>query len=261
MNAGFEAGFGGAGEPGLLSGFSYGGPGARAAFLLYSVPPGAAGAFGSANGRTTGDISSIGGVAVVGEREIFRRVRARASIDRYERADGLREKLRRTTRLECERRGKKSVLRLTWIGAEAERRDFVPYPPAGESALESSRSLAFFSEWRLARKTSIGLALKRIEETDGLGWLVSPIFRADLLSARLRVAASFAAYRTSFGHPVCYFYEPALPGSFPLRIVSRDTGTGAIVIDIYINKISVLARAALEAGRAPEISLQAKAGL
>ena len=107
LNAGLEAGFDGSGEPSLLSGFSYRVPGTRAALFLYAVSPGGAGFFGSVNGRTPGRTSSIGGAAAVAERKVFRRVRARASIDRYERADGFHETARQTTRLEVERRGKK----------------------------------------------------------------------------------------------------------------------------------------------------------
>ncbi|MFA4946944.1 MAG: hypothetical protein WC674_00325 [Candidatus Krumholzibacteriia bacterium] len=261
MNAGLEIGFGRSGEPGLLSGFSYRVPGTRAALFLYAVPPTAAGVFGSVNGRTPGRASSIGGAAAVAEREVFQRVRARASIDRYERGDGFHETVRQTTRLECERRGRRSLLRLTWIIAGSERRDVVPYPPAGESGLERSHSLGFLSECRIDRKTSIGVALKRIEEADGLGWLVAPVLRANLLSARLRVTASFAAYRTAFGHPVCYFYEPSLGGSFPMRLVSRDTERGALLIGLFIKQLRFFIHAALEGGRAPEISLQASAGL
>ena len=261
MNAGLEIGFDCSGEPGLLSGFSYRVPGTRAALLLYAVPPTAAGVFGSVNGRTPGRTSSIAGAAAVAEREVFRRVRARVSIDRYERADGFHETARQTTRLECERRGRRILLRLTGIRATDERRNVVPYPPAGEGGLESSHSLGLHSEWRIARKTSIGVALKRIEEADGLGWLVSPVLRANLLSARLRVTASFAAYRTAFGHPVCYFYEPSLGGSFPMRLVSRDTERGALLIGLYIKQLRFFVHAALEGGRASEISVQASAGL
>jgi hypothetical protein len=261
MNAGFEIGFGPSGEPGLLSGLSYRVPGTRAALFLYAVPPGAAGVFGSANGRTPGRISSIGGGAAVVEREVLRRVRARASIERHERFDGFHETVRQTTRLECERRGRRSLLRLTWTDAGDMRRDLVPFPPAGESGHESSNSLGFLSECRIGRKTSVGVALKRIEEADGLGWLVAPVLRASLLSARLRITASFAAYRTALGHPVCYFYEPSLAGSYPLRLVSRDTEIGALLIGLYINRLCFIVRAALEVEQAPEISVQASAGL
>jgi len=261
MNAGLEVGFDRSGEPSLLSGFSYRVPRTRAALFLYIVSPGAAGVFGSVNGRTPGRTSSIGGATAVAEREVFRRIHAKASIDRYERADGFHETVRQTTRFECERRGRRSLLRLTWINAGDERRDVVPYPPEGEGRLESSHSLGLHSEWRIARKTSIGVALKRIEEGDGLGWLVSPVLRANLLSARLRVTASIAAYRTAFGHPVCYFYEPSLAGSFPLRLVSRDTERGALLIGFFIKKLGFLFHAALEGERVPEISLQVSAGL
>ncbi len=261
MDAGFEMGFDSSRKPGVLSGISYRAPGGRAALYLYAVGPGAAGIFGSVMGRSPGRTSSIGGAAAVVEREVFRRVRARASIDRYGRADAFHETARQTMRLECERRGKKSLLRLAWIGSADERRDVVPYPPAGEIGLESSHSLGLHAEWRIERKTSIGVAIKRIEEADGLGWLFAPALRANLLSARLRVTASFAAYRTEFGHPACYFYEPSLRGSFPLRIVSRDSERAALLIGLYIKRLSFFIHAALENGRSPEISLQASAGL
>jgi hypothetical protein len=261
MNAGFEMGFGLSGEPGLLSGFSYRVPGTRAALFLYMVPPTAAGVFGSVNGRTPGLASSVGGAAAVAEHEVFRRVYARASIDRYERGDGFHETIRQTTRLECERRGRRSLLRLGLIVAEGERKDVVPYPPAGERALERSHSLGFLSEYRIASKTSLGVALKRIEESDGLGWLVAPALRASFLSARLRITASFAAYRTAFGHPVCSFYEPSLEGSFPMRLVSKDTERSALLIGLYFNRLRLFIHATHEDGLAPEISVQASAGL
>jgi hypothetical protein len=261
LNAGIELGLAGPGEPSLLSGFSYRVPKTRGALFLYAVSPGGAGFFGSVNGRTPGRNSSLCGAAAVAEREVLRRVRARASIDRYERADGFHETVRQTTRFEIERRGKRSHLRLTWIDAGDERRDLVPYPPAGEIGLESSRSLCFLSEWRVDRKRNIGLALKRVEGTDELGWLAAPVFRADLFSAHVRVTASLAAYRAAYGHPACYFYEPSLRGSYPIRFVSRDTEMSAILIGIFINRIEVFVHAALERNGVPELSLQASAGL
>jgi hypothetical protein len=213
------------------------------------------------NGRTPGRISSIGGATAVVEREVLRRVRARASIDRYERGDGFHETARCTTRLELERRGKGSLLRITWIDAGDERRVVVPYPPGGESGLESSHSLGLLSEYRIDRKTSIGATLKRIDGADGRGWLVAPVLRATLLSSRLRVTASFAAYRTALGFPVCYFYEPSLEGSFPLRSVSRDTETGTLLISCNIKRLCLSIHATLEDKRLPEISLQASARL
>jgi hypothetical protein len=261
MNAGIEIGFDRSGETGVLSGFSCRVPGTRAALLLYAVPPGAAGIFGAANGRAPGRSSSICGAAAVVEREVFQRVRARASIDRYERIDGFHETARQTTRIECERRGRRSLLRLSWIRAGEERRNVIPCPPEGEGPIERSQSLNVLSECRIGRKASIGVALKRIEDGDGLGWLVSPILRANLFSARVRIAVSCAAYRTAFGDPACYYSEPSLAGSFPLRIASHDIESGAIIIGYIINGIGVFIHAALEDGRAPEISLQASAGL
>ncbi len=261
VNAGIEIGFGRSEEPSLLSGFSYRVPGARAALFLYAVAPGAAGFFGSVNGRTPGAVSSIGGAAAVVEREVYRRVRARASIDRYERADGFHETVRRTARLEVERRGKRSSLRLAWIDAGEARRDVVPYPPAGDTGLECSRSLGLASEWRVNRKTSLGLALKRISEEDGLGWLAAPVLRVDLFKARLRGTASVAAYRALSGHPDCYFYEPSLRGSYPIRFVSRNALMSTLLIGIYIKRIEFIVHVALEGGQAPEISLQGSSGL
>ena len=261
LNAGLEIGFDGSGEPSLLSGFSYRVPGTRAALFLYAVSPGVAGFFGSVNGRAPGRSSSLGGAAAVAEREVVRRVRARASIDRYERADGLDETIRQTTRFEVERGGKRIHLRLTWIDAREERRDLVPYPPAGEIGVERSHSLGLLSECRIDRKTSIGVTLKRIDEADGLGWLVAPVLRANLLSSRFRVTASLAAYRTAFGHPVCYYYEPSLGGMYPMRVASHDTERGALLIGIYIKRLELLIHAALERDGVPEISLQASAGL
>ncbi len=261
LNAGIEIGFDGSGEPSLLSGFSYRVSGTRAALFLYAVSPGCAGFFGSVNGRAPGSSSSLGGAAAVAEREVFRRVRARASIDRYERADGFHETVRRTTRLEVERRGKKSSLRLTWIDAGEDRRDGVPYPPAGDIGLDWSRSLGFQSEWRVDRRRSVGLALKRVREADGLGWLAAPVLRADLFRARLRVTASFAAYRAVYGHPACYFYEPSLRGSYPMRLASRDTEAATLLISMYIKRLELFIHVTLEDERAPEISLQASAGL
>ncbi|MCX5753187.1 MAG: hypothetical protein NTW97_06010 [Candidatus Krumholzibacteria bacterium] len=261
MHAGLEIGFDRSGEPGVLSGFSYRVPGTRAALLLYAVPPGAAGVFGSVNGRTPGLTSSIGGAAVAAEREVFRRIRARASIDRYGRFDGFHETVRQSTRLECERRGRRNLLRLTWIRAGDARRDVVPYPPADQSGLVASHSLGLLSEFRIDGKTRIGVVLKRIEEADGLGWLVAPVLRADLLSTRLRVTASFAAYRTVFGRPVCYFSEPSLRGSFPLCIVSRNTDRGALLIGFVFKQLDLFLHAALEDGGVPKISLQASADL
>jgi hypothetical protein len=251
----------GSAEPSLLSGFSYRASRTRAALLLHAVSPDAAGFFGSVNGRSPGKISSIHGATAAVERVVSRRVRARASIDRYERFDGFHETARQTTRLECERRGRRILLRLAWTCTAEDRRDVAPYPPAGESTFESSNSLGLLSEFRLDRKTSVGATLKRVEETDGLGWLFAPVLRTRLFAARLRVTASIAAYRTAFGHPVCYVYEPSLPGCFPLRVVSRDVDSGALVISYNINRIGIFFHVKGEGGRAPEISLQASAGL
>jgi hypothetical protein len=261
LNAGFEAGWGDAREPALLSAFSCGISKTRAGLMLYFVPPGAAGPFGSMLGRSPGRASSIGGAAVAFERAIQRRIRVRASLDRSERADGLHAAVRQTARIECERRGKALFLRLVWTGATDERLNSIPCPPAAEIRLSGSHALGIQAEWRIAGNARVGAVLKRVDDEGGLGWLVAPVLRASLLSDRLRLTASFAEYETPRGNPVCYFYEPSLQGSFPLRIASRNTRRGSIVIGIYINKLKVFARAALETGKSPDISLQAMARL
>jgi hypothetical protein len=261
MKAGFEMGTGGSEAPSLLSGLSCRVGGTRAALLLYAVSPEAAGFFGTVNGRAPGKISSLDGAAAVAERDLFRRVRARVSIDRYGRRDGSHETERVTTRFECERRGRKILVRLAWAGVSSARRDVVPYPPAGEGAPETSSTVGLFPELRIGRGAGIGAALKRVEEPDGLGWLLAPVVRARLFSDRLRATASFAAYRTRRGHPVCYVYQPSLRGTFPVRSVSRSTDMATLVIDIFINKLRVSCHVSNEDWEMPEISLQASAGL
>jgi hypothetical protein len=261
MNAGFEAAWRDDREPALLSAFSCRTSKTRAGLLLYFVPPGAGGAFGSVIGRSPGMISSIGGGAAVIERAIRRGIRVSASLDRYERADASHMAARRTARVECERRGRAGFLRLVWTGATEERLNGIPYPSASEIRSSGSRAFTVQGEWRIAACARVGAALKRIDEEGEVAWLIAPVLRANLLSDRFRMTVSFADYEAPFGNPVCYFYEPSLQGSFPLRVVSRDTRRGSMLIGLYINKLSVIAHVELEAGAAPDFSLQAAARL
>ncbi len=261
MNAGFEAAWRGETEPALLSAFSCRISKARAGLLLYFVPPGAAHTFSSVIGRSPGESSSIGGGAAAVDCMIRRGFHVRGSLDRYERADGHSIAVRRTARIECEGRGRVGFLRLVWTGAADERQNVIPYPCASEIRLDGSRSLAVQGEWRVAARARVGASLKRIDEEGGRAWLVSPVLRVNLFSNRLRMTASLADYETTFGNPVCYFYEPSLQGSFPLRVVSRDTRRGAALIGLYINKLSIFAHVKLEAGTAPDFSLQVAARL
>ena len=260
LNAGFEVGFGGSREPAMLWGLSYRVPKTRAGLLLYLVPAGAAGAFGSVLGRDPGEASSIGGAAAAFERELARRIRARASIDRYERSDGSKARLRETVRIECERGGG-SHLKIGWIRAAEERRDLVPFPPEGEIEREISRSLYLQLEQRVFRNASAGFTLKRIDGTDGLGWLAAPVLRAALLSSRLRATAALASYRAVRGNPASCYYEPSLRGSYPMRIVSRNAEAGTILISCNISKLELLLHVSLEKDRRPEISAQASVDL
>ncbi len=261
MNAGFEAGVSGSREPALLSAFSAGIANTRAGLFFYIVPAGAAGAFGSLIGRAPGNVTSLTGAAVAFERAFRERTRMRASFDRCERANGSQSTARQTARVEIERRGGSGLLRVVWSGAADERRNNVPYPAPAPTRLNVSRLLGVQGEWRPSARAGLGIALKRIDEDDGLGWLVAPVLRAHLLSERLRVTASVARYGTIFGNPVCYLYEPSLQGSFPLRVVSRDAVMGAMVIGLYISKLNVFARVAVERGRGADLSLQAVARL
>jgi hypothetical protein len=261
MNAGFEMGTGGSDAPSLLTGFSCKVGRTRIALLLYAVSPEAAGFFGSVNGRTPGKIASLDGAAAVAERVFSRRVRARVSIDRYARRDGSHETERRTTRFECERRGRRMLVRLSWTGVSSVRRAVVPYPSVGEAAPEVSSTLGLSPELRIGRGTEIGAALKRVEEPDGLGWLLAPVVRVRLFSGRLRATASLAAYRTKRGRPLCYVYQPSLQGSFPVRAVSRNADMVVLLIELYINKLRVSCHVLNEGRGKPEISLQASAGL
>ena len=95
-----------------------------------------------------------------------------------------------------------------------------------------------------------------MHDGDGAGYLVQPAARASLFGGRLKVSASLAHYRALKGKAVCYFYEPSLKGSYPWRVASRDTERSVLLIALIIKELDVSFRAALDAERPPEISLQ-----
>ncbi|MGD1048565.1 MAG: hypothetical protein ABR899_07435 [Candidatus Krumholzibacteriaceae bacterium] len=253
---GFELGSRGAGEPAILSGFSCGLGRSHAGLFLYSVPAGLRGTFGEIDGRTPGASNSAHGVTAAIEGEIVPRLKARAAIDRYSRADGLDERERRSVRVECERKWKRFMLRLTWVSTDDGHRDVVPYPGSLTGERSESSSLGVVSGIRIARQASLGFTLREVRDGDGLGYLVQPTARTSLFGERLKASVSLARYRAVKGAAVCYFYEPSLKGSYPWRVASRDTERAVFLIVLIINRLDVSFHAALDRERPPEISLQ-----
>ncbi len=231
--------------------------GLRGTFSLHALPGSLAGPLASVDGRRPGAASSDRGVSGAIQAGGARRLRVRASFERYVRAEAFDVRIRESAKLEVERRWR-------WISIESlcslrsdDRDEAVPYP--GPEPTSSSRSAACGAgaSVRVARWCLLDLSLRRAWRAGGSGVLLFSGLDLGRPGGRVQWAMSFAACRISGRGATCWFSEPSLKGEFPLVAAFRETEACASVIIININKLKISSKVRLEDARRPEASVQA----
>jgi hypothetical protein len=257
VRIGFELGITGEEAPACLWGLSYRTDRTRMGFLLHSIPPEVAGTFGRVNGRALGAEYQHTGATMVIEHELLPHFHARAAVDRYYRTAGYIDESKNVMKVECERRWRRLLLRLSWSSSIGKRERVIPYPAQSEPTVDRTGSLGLSSTFRIARGAVVKLSLRGPVENGVSGLLFSPAVSLRFFSGRFQASASGMFYRVFEGRPVCYYYEPSLAGIYPWRAASSNKERCSFVTSYSLSKLDVSCKTELEKGKPCETSFQA----
>jgi len=261
LKTGFEAAGNGSGQAASAWGLVLARGKTKAVVRFHAIPSGATWRWSVVEGRTVPSRVSESGIVAAVETAVRPGLVARGSVERSVRADGLDGGKRTVMRAECERRGRRSRVRVTWSSRAAEDSPLVPWP--GDELPRSTYDETAAIEWEaILRPGLTGKISARYAEGNGHGGvLLSPSLSSTLLSGRARLDGSLAAYRSTNGTQTHYFYEPSLEGMFPW-VSAAGTGTRAAVRIVFdFNRLRLMSKIVHEEANGLGVTLQASIGI
>jgi hypothetical protein len=213
----------------------------RAAALVFSAPSGSTGPLSYLPGATERRGASRSGAAAALRALLPRRCFLEGSAELREWRDGYRSGREIGARVSFEVRRRAGSLLLTLREESGTELLHFPVPPPPAGGTNRRLSVEIASTASLGRVTSLRGNFRLLSDGDSSGWLAAAGIRFISRHSGMRIDAGGTLFRSERGRVTFRFYEPAVPDSYPWRIVSGESVRCYTVFLVRLGGVSVAA--------------------